>query len=205
VKATQIFSFKNGQAHKYSDMEPPAFVAIYQGRVDGDFDHIVTVNTDGVDERRRFAGDIANRLAELGEEVIVIESDSNDFPDVYEPQPDDDDTPPDQTCAALAFARMNLAIDIPEHAWKPSGDYPEAGNDPTSRLSADIDFMLNGASMCVEAYATDIDPKFPDEQRVVDQDLDGILTTLVGEASFPLATTTIRDREYIIIITPRRN
>jgi hypothetical protein len=101
---------------------------------------------------------------------------------------------------------MSIAVNhlvIAEDAWKPTGDYPEAGSDPTARLTADVTLTINGTPMFVQAYAIDReDPKFPDEQHVVDQELDGILSQLVGDGAFPLHTTVSGGREYIVVVTP---
>jgi hypothetical protein len=92
---------------------------------------------------------------------------------------------------------MVPSISIDAVAWTPSGEYL---HDLTARLTTRIDVC--GTPMYLNAYAIDIDPKYPDDQHVVDQELDGVLTTLVGESAYPLTQTTIAGREYLLIATP---
>jgi hypothetical protein len=94
----------------------------------------------------------------------------------------------------------HLALQIPDEAWEESGpkeeDDPE-GSDPSLRLLAQA--TINGTPCHVEAYRVAKD----DIQRVdgayFEQEWNG-LCALQDYGAYQ--TTTIRGREYVLVITP---
>jgi hypothetical protein len=93
-----------------------------------------------------------------------------------------------------AATPAHASISIAPSEWRANGEYQ---GDPRARLSTRID--INDVTLQLEAYAKSNDD---DEFHVVDEELDGILTTLVGDGAYPLQTTTIDGREYILLATP---
>lgn len=91
------------------------------------------------------------------------------------------------------------SIDIPDSAWEAAGDYDECSpGDERARLRTTI--VVAGILMHLEAYQVSDD--IEDEQHVIDGQLDSILTNLVGDGAYPLATKIIDGREYILVATP---
>ncbi|TAM91140.1 hypothetical protein EPN42_04575 [bacterium] len=87
------------------------------------------------------------------------------------------------------------SITIPRGAWKPTGAYHDA-HDTRCRLLTDIE--INGTPMHLEAVAV----TNGEEQRIVDPEHDQALDLNVGDGGFPVCTTAIAGREYVLIATP---
>lgn len=85
----QIIGIKHpdeGVPHHYSDEDSgTTYTAIYTERMDGDYDLYAIFGLD----RREVAyatGATLDEAAKVsGDQVLIIENDHNDFPDVYEP------------------------------------------------------------------------------------------------------------------------
>lgn len=99
-------------------------------------------------------------------------------------------------------------ITIPDSAWRETGEHLEDQTGKKlswARLLCTIDLTTDASKtrLYVEAYAVEermVDGKC--EQHVLDDEVDNHLSGIVGSDAWPLATTTIRGREYIVIATP---
>ena len=89
------------------------------------------------------------------------------------------------------------SLTIPDSAWAPTGDYDNS-DDARRRLSVTIE--INATPMHLEAVA--IEPRDDDEQHVYDADYDEALGLIAGDGAFPVQTTEIGGREYILFATP---
>ncbi len=91
-------------------------------------------------------------------------------------------------------------ITIPPEAWEPTGSgdpaKPEEGDDPTSRLLTSV--WINGTPMHLEAYAVTDE----DGQRAADEAFADDLASLQNIQDTSFRTTTINEREYVLVATP---
>lgn len=97
-----------------------------------------------------------------------------------------------------------LRITIPDDAWEETGSgsgTPEAereeGDDPRSRLLTQLN--INGCPMHLEAYAVKPDT---DIQEAADPTFADDIERLQAMQDARFVTTTIREREYILVATP---
>jgi len=80
-----IIGLQNDRRFHYADDNDPAYVVIYRQRGDGDAEWVAMFNTMFPDARKE-AYAFAQRLetAPHFEEILILEADRSDWPDVFE-------------------------------------------------------------------------------------------------------------------------
>jgi hypothetical protein len=111
---------------------------------------------------------------------------------------------PEQALAQLC-GQQEATLTIPESAWREHGDWPDPGDpatahfQPSDRLSAIV--TINGTAFFAEAYALVHDERAPLQAAVQDDD-DLDLHHRAAHGDGPFQSTTIRGREYVVVLTP---
>jgi hypothetical protein len=114
---------------------------------------------------------------------------------------------PEQALALLC-GQQEDALTIPESAWREHGDWPDPGDpatahfQPSDRLSAMV--TINGTAFFAEAYALvhDEQQAAGRQQAAVQDDDDLDLHHQAAHGDGPFQNTTIRGREYVVVLTP---
>lgn len=95
-----------------------------------------------------------------------------------------------------------MIVDLEELNWEPTGDV-DPGDDPLSRLSADISMSTEDQFTSFHAEAIEVDPD--DRNRATNISFDSTLTYLrkvAGESDDKFGIVRIHARIYVVVIFP---